>query len=96
MKVCSVGQALMQVIDTPENCFGFWVGLGVDMHSRFASRFLNDLFNAHCFRCSYMEVLNYQQSSAVKFDNILVFLILGCDTTSRLYDIGNKILLGKN
>ena len=94
MNVCSVGQALMQVIDTPENCFGPWGGSGVDMHSRFASRFLNDSFNAHCFRCSYMEVLNYQQSSAVKCDNILVFPILGCDTTSRLYDIGNKILLG--
>jgi len=33
----------------------------------------------------------YQQSSAVKCDNILFFPILGCDTTSRLYDIGNKI-----
>ena len=73
----------------------FWpFGLGVDMHSSFASRFLNDSFNAHCFRCSYMEVLNYQQSSAVKCDNILVFPILGCDTKSRLYDIGDKRLLG--
>jgi len=36
----------MQVIDTPENCFGPWVGLGVDMHSRFASRFLNDSFHS--------------------------------------------------
>ena len=27
----------------------------------------------------------------MKCDNILFFPILGCDTTSRLYDIGNKI-----
>jgi len=56
MKVCLLGQALMQATHLPRILLALQLGLGVDMHYSFASRFLIDSLNAHGFCCSYMEV----------------------------------------
>ena len=65
MKVCSLGQAIMQATHLRILTAPLQLGLAVDMHSSFASRFLIDSLNALGFCSSYNEVLNYQRSAAV-------------------------------
>ena len=65
LKVCSLGQAIMQATRSRILTAPLQLGLAVDMHSSFASRFLIDSLNALGFCSSYNEVLNYQQSASV-------------------------------
>lgn len=66
LRVASIGQAVMQatrprVLNAP-----LQLGLGVQMHSHFASRFLNDTLYKHGFSVSYSEVSNYNKCAAVQ------------------------------
>jgi 5'-3' exonuclease len=65
LKMCSLGQAIMQAARPRVMTAPLQLGLGVQMHSHFASRFLIDTLNAHGFCSSYSEVQKYERSAAV-------------------------------
>lgn len=65
MKVCSMGQAIMQATRPRILTAPLQLGLAVDIHSSFASRILIVSLNALGFCSSYNEVLNHQRSAAV-------------------------------
>ena len=65
IKTASIGQAIMQsvrprVLNTP-----LQLGLGVQMHRQFGSRFLIDTLNQLGFCSSYSEIQRYERSAAV-------------------------------
>lgn len=66
LKVSSIGQALMQATRPKVLLAPLQLGLGVQMHSHFASRFLVDCLYKHGFCCSYSEIQNYQRSAATQ------------------------------
>lgn len=66
LKVSSIGQALMQATRPKVLLAPLQLGLGVQMHSHFASRFLVDSLYKHGFSCSYSEIQNYQRSAATQ------------------------------
>ncbi len=41
------------------------LGLGIQLHHHFASKYLIDTLNTHGFSCSYIEVTTYECSAAV-------------------------------
>ena len=41
------------------------IGLGIQMHQHFSSRFLIDLLNKHQFFVLYSEILKYEQCAEV-------------------------------
>ena len=64
-KVASIGQAIMQsarprILNTP-----LQLGLGVQMHRQFGSRFLIDTLNQLGFCSSYSEIQRYERSAAI-------------------------------
>ena len=65
LEVCSLGQTIMQAARPRVLIAPLQLGLGVQMHSHFASRFLIDTLNAHGFCSSYSEVQKYERSAAV-------------------------------
>ena len=65
VKVASIGQAIMQGVRPRALLTPLQLGLGVQMHHHFASRFLIDSLNELGFSCSYAEVLRYERSAAV-------------------------------
>ena len=56
VKLASIGQAIMQAVRPRAILAPLQLGLGVQMHHHFASRFLIDTLNEHGFSCSYAEV----------------------------------------
>ena len=65
IKIASLGQALVQAA-RPRNLLApLQIGMGVQMHHHFASRFLIDSLHAHGFSCSYAEVQMFERSAAV-------------------------------
>lgn len=65
LKVCSLGQAIMQATRPRVLQAPLLLGLGIQMHFHFASRFLIDTLFAHGYSCSYTEVQTYERSAAV-------------------------------
>lgn len=64
IKAASVGQAIMKLI-RPRLQAPLQVGLGVQMHHLFGSRFLIETLNRHGFSCGYKEIQNFERSAAV-------------------------------
>ena len=64
-KVASIGQSIMQAIRPRTMIAPLQLGLGVQMHHHFASRFLVNTLHEHGFACSYADVIKYEQSAAV-------------------------------
>ena len=64
-KVSFIGQAIMQQIRPRVFLAPLQVGVAVQMHHQFASRFLNDSLNAMGFASSYSEVSKFERNAAV-------------------------------
>ena len=64
MKVASIGQAIMQQVRPRTITPPLQIGLAVQMHRQFGSRFLNDSLHSHRFCSSYTEVKKYEGSAA--------------------------------
>ena len=76
-KVASIGQAIMQsvrprILNTP-----LQLGLGVQMHKQFGSRFLIDTLNQLGFCSSYSEIQRYERSAAVNLGTDIPGLVDG-------------------
>ena len=65
MKLASIGQAIMQAARPRVLITPLQVGLAVQLHHHFASRFLIDSLHRHGFCCSYQEVQRFGQNAAV-------------------------------
>ena len=65
VKLAYIGQAIMQAIRPRAIIAPLQLGLGIQMHHHFASRFLVDTLHGHRFSSSYAEVMKYEQSAAV-------------------------------
>ena len=65
IRVCSLGQAIMQAVRPRVLITPIQLGLGVQMHSHFQSRFLIDTLNELGFSVSYSEVQKYERSAAM-------------------------------
>ncbi len=68
VKVASIGQAIMQIARPRTILALIQVGLGVQLHHHFASKFIIDTlnkFNKHGFCCSYSEVTKFERNAAV-------------------------------
>ena len=64
LKVCSIGQAIMQATRPKVLLPPLQLGVGVQMHLHFASKFLVDSLYHLGFSCSYSVVQNYERSAA--------------------------------
>ena len=65
LKLASIGQAIVQATRPRAIIAPLQLGLGVQMHHHFSSKFLIDSLNAHGFCSSYSTVQQYQRSAAV-------------------------------
>lgn len=65
VKLASIGQAIMQATRPRILLAPLQLGLGVEMHHQFGSRFLIDSLHKHGFACSYSEVQKFERSAAV-------------------------------
>ena len=66
-KIASIGQAIMQAARPRVLLAPLQVGLGVQLHHHFASRFLIDSLHHHGFCCSYQEVHQFERSAALSY-----------------------------
>ena len=65
LKVASLGQAIMQATRPRVLTVPLQIGLGIQMHHHFASRFLVDTLNNLGYCSSYSEVKRFESSAAV-------------------------------
>ena len=65
VKLASLGQAIMQATWPRVLLAPLQLGLGIQMHHHFASRFLIDSLHSHGFCSSYTDVKNFERSAAV-------------------------------
>ena len=64
VKVASIGQAIMQATRPRVILAPLLLGLGVQLHHHFSSRFLIDSLHQHGFCCSYQEVHQFHGNAA--------------------------------
>ena len=64
-KVASLGQAIMQATRPRVLLCPLQLGLGVQLHHHFSSRFLIDSLNTYGFCCSYSEVQRFERNASV-------------------------------
>ena len=65
LKLASVEQAIVQAVRPRVILAPLQLGLGVQMHHHFSSKFLIDSLNSHGFCASYKTVQKYERSAAV-------------------------------
>ena len=65
IKVCSIGQAIMQTARPRLIMAPLQFGLGIQLHHQFASKYLIDILNSMGFCISYSEVQMFQSNAAV-------------------------------
>ena len=65
IKVASLGQAIIQATRPRVLLSPLQLGLGVELHHHFSSRFLIDSLNTYGFCCSYSEVQCFERSASV-------------------------------
>ena len=65
LKITSVGQEVMQSVRPRVLIAPLQLGLGVQMHHSFSSKFLIDSLNSHGFSVPYKTCKNYERSAAV-------------------------------
>lgn len=64
LKISAVGQAIIQAARPRVNICSLQIGLGIQMHYHFASKFLIDVMNRFGFCSSYSEVQRFEWSAA--------------------------------
>jgi hypothetical protein len=64
-KIAAIGQAIMQCTRPKTLLAPLQIGLGVQMHHLFGSRFLIDALHRLGFSCSYDEVLRFKDNAAM-------------------------------
>ena len=64
LRTASIGQAIMQAVRPKAIVAPLQIGLGVQMHRQFVSRFLIDSLHIHGFCTSYSEVQKFERSAA--------------------------------
>ena len=65
VKIASIGQAVVQATRPRVLLTPLQLGLGVQLHHQFGSRFLIDMLHKLGFCCSYGEVSRYETNSAI-------------------------------
>ena len=65
LRLGSIGQAIIQATRPRVILAPLQLGLGIQLHHHFASKFLIDSLNQHGFCCSYSEVTKFERSAAV-------------------------------
>ena len=65
LKIASIGHAIIQAARPQAVIAPLQIGLGVQMHHHFASRYLIDTLNAMGFCSSYYEVRRFERCSAI-------------------------------
>ena len=65
MKTASIGQAVMQAARPQVLLAPLQIGLGIQMHHHFASRFLIDSLHKLGFCCSYQEVQRFERNAVM-------------------------------
>lgn len=66
LKLAAIGQAIIQIIRPNKVLPPLQIGLGVQMHKVFGSRFLVDTLNRLGFCSSYMEVRKFEMNAAAQ------------------------------
>ena len=69
LKIASIGQAIMQAARPRILLAPLQLGLGIQMHHHFSSRFLIDSLHHHGFCCSYNEVQQFEHSAAFSYNS---------------------------
>ena len=64
LKVASIGQAIMQTSRPKMLLMPLQLGLSIQMHHHFGSRFLIDILFKMGFSCSYAEIQKFERSAA--------------------------------
>ena len=64
-KIASIGRAIVQASKPTNILAPLQIGLGVQMHHMFRSRFLVDTLNAHGFCSSYSEVEKFERNASL-------------------------------
>ena len=65
MKIASLGQSIVQATRPRVIRAPLQLGLGIQLHHHFASKFLINTLHKHGFCCSYKEVATFERSAAV-------------------------------
>ena len=65
VKLASIGQAIIQAARPRVLMAPLQIGLGVQMHHHFQSKFLIESLNSHGFCCSYDEVKRYERCASM-------------------------------
>jgi len=78
LQIASVGQAIVQAARPRVVLAPLQLGLGVQMHHHFASKFLIDSLHAHGFCSSYSTVQKYERSAAATQGTDIPSHIPGC------------------
>jgi hypothetical protein len=69
VKVAAIGQSIVQTCRARSVIAPLQLGLGVQLHHHFGSRFLIDHLNSLGFCCSYSEVQKYEANAAAALSN---------------------------
>ena len=77
-KIASVGQVIVQATRPRVIIAPLQIGLGVQLHSHFHSKFLIDFLHACGFCSSYSEVVKYEKCSAVMQGTDIPNYVPGC------------------
>ena len=64
LKICSLGQALVQAARPRSIIAPLQLGLGIQMHHQFGSKFLNNTLHVLGFSCPYPEVKTFEKNAA--------------------------------
>ena len=67
VKIASIGQAIMQASRPRVFMAPLQLGLGVQLHHHYVSRFLIDTLHKYGFCCSYIEVRRFEQNGAMSY-----------------------------
>ena len=65
VKMAAIGQAIIQATRPRVILSPLQLGLGVQLHHHFASKFLIDTLHKHGFCCSYSEVKQFERSASI-------------------------------
>ena len=89
IKVASIGQAIVQQVRPKAVTMPLQIGLAIQMHRHFGSRFLVDSLHSHGFCSSYSEVQNFERSAAFFQGTHIPELDNTCDSVFIQYAADN-------